>query len=420
MRVAFWFIGLFTLAVAVALFAGNNQGTLTLFWPPWRVDVSLNLVLLLVAGAFVVFHVALRSLAVLLSLPAQARAWRQRQKERAMNAAFQDAISNLMAGRFVRARKAALDALEREQSLVAEHLEAGSGAPRNGRLRALAHLLAAESAHALQDSAMRDQQLELALKAARGESAEVGESVRMRSARWLLDDRDPQAALQALAEMPLGAARRTIALRMKLKATRLARQPALALETARLLAKHRAFSADAAQSIVRGLAMDLLLNAHDPAQLIRAWQSLEPRERAMPEIAVHAAQRLCVLHGDAQMAREWLMPAWEQYAALGDSLRGKLVRALEAGMDTLDPAWLARLEQAQTANPRDAALQYLAGIACQRMQLWGKARQLLTQAVLGLQDVGLLRSAWRALAELAEQRGDEAAAAQAWRRAATI
>ena len=42
----------------------------------------------------------------------------------------------------------------------------------------------------------------------------------------------------------------------------------------------------------------------------------------------------------------------------------------------------------------------------------------LGQAALGLQDAALHRKAWRALAQLAEQRGDAAAAAAAWRQAA--
>ena len=47
MRIALSILTLFAIAVAVALLAGNNQGTITLFWPPYRVDLSLNLVLLL-------------------------------------------------------------------------------------------------------------------------------------------------------------------------------------------------------------------------------------------------------------------------------------------------------------------------------------------------------------------------------------
>ena len=33
MRNLLWFLALFALAAGVALFAGNNQGTVTLFWP---------------------------------------------------------------------------------------------------------------------------------------------------------------------------------------------------------------------------------------------------------------------------------------------------------------------------------------------------------------------------------------------------
>ena len=205
---------------------------------------------------------------------------------------------------------------------------------------------------------------------------------------------------------------------MKLKAARLAGQTADALETARLLAKHRAFSPAAAESIVRGLAIDLLNGAHDPAQLLRVQSALEPAERAMPELAVHAAQRLTALGGDAQLAREWLLPVWERQETLGAGLKVKLVAALEDGLESLDGAWLARIESAQRANPRDATLQYLAGMACMKRQLWGKAQQLLMQAAMGLQDVKLHRKAWRALARLAEERGDAEAAQLAYQRAA--
>ena len=174
----------------------------------------------------------------------------------------------------------------------------------------------------------------------------------------------------------------------------------------------------AARSILRGLATDLLARAYDVAQLQRAWNLLEPAERLVPEVAIQAAQRLADLRGDAVTAREWLLPAWEAQAQLPQPLRVKLVCALEEGLDSIDAGWLARIEAAQRSNPRDATLQYLAGMACMKRQLWGKAQQLLTQAALGLQDPALHRRAWRALAELAEQREDVSAAAEAWKRAA--
>lgn len=416
MRAALWLLALFGIAAAIALFAGNNQGTVTLFWPPHRLDLSLNLVLLLLAAAFIFLHAALRALAALFDLPRQALRWRNLQKERAVHAALLDALSHQLAGRFIRARKSAEAALVQEESLE----QGGHRLATGAQLRTLAHLLAAESSQALQDRAAREEHLKRALEHADARDAqETHEGALMRAARWSLEDRDPLAALAWLKGMPQGAARRTLALRTRLKASRLAGQTQEALDTARLLAKHRAFSPEAAQSIVRGLAIDLINGAYDLAQLQRAWAALEPAERLMPEVAIHAGRRLAALGGDAHLARDWLLPVWERYATLGDSLKVKLVQALEEGLDSLDGAWLARIEAAQKANPRDGTLQYLAGMACMKRQLWGKAQQLLTHAALGLQDVGLHRNAWRALAELAEQRGDEDKASQAWKRAAS-
>ncbi|WP_053842450.1 heme biosynthesis protein HemY [Paracidovorax avenae] len=422
MRAALWFLVLFGTAVAAALFAGNNQGTVTLFWPPYRVDLSLNFVLLLFFGGFAILYAALRALSALLELPGQARRWRVQQKERSMHAALLDALSQLLAGRFLRSRKAAMAALAQENALEA----AGEAVPHGRQLRTLAHLVAAESSHALQDRATREAHLRNALDnipaRAPMSELELREGAQLRAARWSLDERDAATALEHLATLPQGAARRTLALRARLKATRLSHQTQEALETARLLGKHRAFSPAAAQSIVRGLAIELLNGAHDPAQLQQTWMAFEATERAMPELAIHAAQRLTELGGDHGQVRTWLLPAWDRMVDATDPLPDahalKLVRVLESNLDALDAAWLARIESAQQANPRDARLQYLSGMACLRRQLWGKAQQLFTQAAQQLDEGPLRCRAWRHLAELAEQRGDTEAAATAWKHAA--
>ena len=432
MRAALWFIALFGIAVAVALFAGNNQAVVTVFWPPNRVDISFNLTMLLIVGLFLLLYLAARALAALFSLPVEARRWRAQQKERAMHRALMDALAHLMAGRYIRSAKSAENALAQEKSLrvttdTARHSNGHSDA-LGSQLRSLSHLLVAESAQALQDKALRQQHLQLALQNSDTRHAqEVREGVLFRAARWALEDRDAGAALEWLGQLPQGAARRTLALRMKLRAARHGRQTLPALETARLLAKHRAFSPVAAQSIVRGLALELLSDAHDPVQLRESWMLLDDSERAMPELAVQAASRLMSLHGDAALARSWLQPVWNaMYATVeprlvaGDSLRAKLVHVLEAGMDSLDADWLARIELAHISHPGDASLQYLAGMACLSRQLWGKAAQLLGQAAPALQDRSMQRNAWRALAVLAEQRGDKPASNEAYRRAALV
>ena len=214
-------------------------------------------------------------------------------------------------------------------------------------------------------------------------------------------------------------------MRLKLRAARVARNNSAALDTARLLAKHGAFSANAAASMVRSLATHTLTDAHDAQQLLRAWDSLTPAERAQPEIAVHAAQRLVNVSAGSpdaadqqERARQWLQSHWNNYPTLSDTAQTRLVRALEATLGTIDTAWLGKIEAAQRQFPNDGRLQYLAGMACMHRQLWGKALQLLTLATQDLKDTSLQRSAWRALAKLAQQRDDATAASKAWQNAA--
>jgi HemY protein len=428
MRAALWLLALFAVAAGLALLAGGNPGTVALFWAPWRVDLSLNLALLALAGLFVVLHLALRALALFVRIPQQARRWRARQRERVVQGALVDAQVQLMAGRYVRARKAAEKAIEHEQ---AEREDEDDFAPSPSVL-ALAHLLAADSAHALQDRTLRDTHLAQALaflptRLAGALEGELKTGARLRAARWAIDDRDPRGALARLDELPQGGGRRTVALRLRLKAARQAGQWSDALETARLLAKHRAFSGVAADGIVRGLTLAWLTTAHDGDQVRRVWAALERREREMPEIVLAAVQRWLDLGGDGAVARDWLQPVWERVAdqlpLRGDDptridLARSLERALAVGLSPEDATqWLMRIESALRQSPRDPVLLYLAGAVCAQQQLWGKAQQSLSQLVQ-LPHGPLHATAWRFLAQFAEHRGDTAAASTAWKSSA--
>jgi len=296
------------------------------------------------------------------------------------------------------------------------------------QLRALAHVMAAQSAHALQDKAARDAHLKQALEnQSQRASLDTREGTQLLAASWALDDRDASTAMKWLAQLPSGAARRTLALRLKLKAAQLGNSSSEALETTRLLAKHHAFSKDVAPSLIKSLVLKRMDDARDAAQIQATWRALDASDRLQPDLAIHAAFKLNVMGGQLQQVTDWLLPAWTALVGseIGlstiDSARcAELIKTLEAILAAQDMAWLARIEQAQLANPRDARLQYLAGIACKSHQLWGKAQQQLSQAAPQLKDTNLKRRAWCALAELAEQRGDAVAAGSAWKNAAQI
>lgn len=429
MRAALWLIGLFALAVAGAWMADHNEGGVAIFLHPYRIDLSLNLFVLLLVLLLAILWLAQKAVSALLSLPREARRWRLQQKERAAHAALLDAYAQYMAGRYLRSRKSAELVLSREDALRgdAEHPLAHAVA-----LRAVAHVVAAESAHALQDKPLRDQHLasarQEAERATGSERQMLHEGLTLRAARWLLDDRDAPASLEQLAQLPGAVARRTVAMRIQLKAARLAGQTARALETALLLAKHRAFSPMAAQSLVRSLVMDLIARTHDGQALEKLWQGLPAAQRAQPEVVARAATRWLELGGDPVRARAWVLPVWEamRSGALALSIleKQRLVRVVEQSMtDVPSPdtrSWLVRIEAAQQAQPQDAHLQYLAGMVYLRHQLWGKAQHLLAQASRSLPDAALQRRAWAALAELAEQRQDATAALEAWKQAARL
>jgi HemY protein len=101
MKTAIGLVALLAVAVGSALVVGSNQASVTFFWSPYRMDVSLNLFLFGLAGVFLVLHLAWRALGGLFDLPREARRWRMRQQERAMHGALLMAQNQWMAGRFI-------------------------------------------------------------------------------------------------------------------------------------------------------------------------------------------------------------------------------------------------------------------------------------------------------------------------------
>jgi HemY protein len=414
MRATIWFVLLFGVAVVAASTLGTNDGLVALYWRGWRFDISLNLFLLLLVGTCFLLVSAIQALNSLIGLPQRAREWRVARRDRSAQAALRDALAQYFGGRYSRAQKAAQRALT---------IQAGTPElAQDNEFTVLGHLLAAGSARRLQDRSGRDDALRRALQLSRrslsARSAEEG--ARLLAAEWALDDRDAPRAMELLAELPIGVARRTHALRLKLQATRLGRQPQDALKTARLLAKHQGFSKVAAQGLLRSLAFESLATAHDADQLRRIWLQFDPVDRRDPFVAARAATRAAEL-GAAEEARGWLRPFWERLSELGVDERATLAQALAGAVQGLGPEWLPRLEAASQAYPREGAVALALGCALTERQLWGKARLALEQAAA---DTGLpapaRRKAWLALARLAQQEGDAARVARCFEAAARL
>jgi HemY protein len=414
MRAVIWLVLLFVVAVVAATTLGGNDGLVTFYWGGWRLDLSLNLFIVgLLVTCFVLVS-AINGVNALIGLPERAREWRSARRERAAQAALREALAEFFGARYSRAQKAAQRALA-IQDAPTEFADAPD-------LRVLSHLLAAASLHRLQERAQRNRHLQSAQRLAQrpGASRAADEGAQMLAAEWALDDRDAPRALQLLAELPPGAARRIQALRLKLQAQRLDDQPLEALRTARLLAKHQGLSPLAAQSLLRSLACEALDSTRDAQQLRRVWQQFDAADRRDPFVVARAV-RCAARVGLADEARGWLRPLWERPRELEPEGREQIAQALLDVVDGLGPDWLPCLEAALNAYTHEPAVVLAVGTAFAERQLWGKARQPLEQGAGAVHVDGIARRrAWRLLAQLARNEGDEARAALCEREAAAI
>jgi HemY protein len=412
MRGVIWLVLLFVVAVVAASTLGSNDGLVTIYWGGWRTDLSLNLFVLLVVGSCMVLLAAAKAINSLLTLPKRAGDWRALRRERAAQAALRDALAEYFGARYGRARKAAQRALSIQAATPVLHGDA--------QFHMLAQLLAAGSLHRLQDKPLRDETLRLALKSGRQGGPGADDAARLLAAEWALEDRDAPRALEMLGALPPGAARRTHALRLKLQATRMARQPLEALHTARLLANHQAFSPLVAQTLLRSLVAETLEHVYDVQQLRRLWGQIDAADRRDPQVAARAAQRAVQLQA-ADDARQWLRPFWERLSELSREDREHVALALIDARGGIGVDWLPRLESAAQAFGHEAPVVAAVGMVYAERRLWGKARRLLEQAAAApALAMRTRRAAWRQLALLAREEADEDRAVQCERAAAAL
>jgi HemY protein len=361
--------------------------------------------------AFVVAHLVLGTASTLTGLPAQARRWRALQRERAVQGHLVDALFSMAGGRFVRASESLLAADRMQRALI----EADRDEPtlQAETVFAAIHMLAAEAQHALQKQASRQQHVQTALETLhRRRAVDALDGLYLRATRWSLDDNDAAGARAWWEQLSQGAMRRAASLRLRFRTARLAGENLEALVTVRQLIKHKAFRGATGDNISQALATELLRAPRDAQQLEQAWARLEPQEKEAAPVALLGAQRLLDLGGDGALSRAWLLPLWNSFLKTGTPLTAdqqvRLVQILELGFglpDAVpDSVWLARIENAQMANPRSPLLQYLAGAMCLRMSLWGKAEHFFKQASAGLQSVPLQREALSQLQRIQEQR----------------
>ncbi len=393
MRLFIWLVVMMAAAIGIAVTARFNPGNVVLFYPPYRVDLSLNFFLVLLAASFMLVYFLVRAFNATVNMPRKVAAYRQNKRERDGNKGLRDALKALFEGRFGHAEKAALRAAE---------------LPENAGVAAL---IGARAAHRMRQQARRDQWL-----------ARIASDNGMKTARLmtmtelLVDDHQPEAALEAVRELNASGTRHIHALQWSLKAEQQAKNWPEVLRLVRLLDKHKALH-PALSARLRELAYDDLLsdNSHDAESLQRVWATIPTADRLKPFVACRAATALNArgLHDEARVVCE------ESLAANWDE------RVLRAYRDAAAPvgsaALLVQIEHCEgwvRERPNDPELALTLGSLCLKQKLWGKAQRYLEQALSDASEARMVRESHLKLAQLHEALSQPEEAANHYRQCA--
>lgn len=105
MRAALWLLALFAMAVAFTLLARVDQGYVIVVFPPWRMELSFMLAMLLLAGLALLAYITLRLAGIALNLSGDMRAWHKKRRENKADKALLDAIRAYLDGDMQRVDK---------------------------------------------------------------------------------------------------------------------------------------------------------------------------------------------------------------------------------------------------------------------------------------------------------------------------
>jgi HemY protein len=348
-RALLWFLILAALATGLALAARYNAGYALLVLPPWRVELSLNLLIALLLGGCVLAYFSLHSIAAVLRLPAAVREFRARRAKAKAEGALRTAMLLWQEGRFGHAVKSA------EIAFAAGH------AP------GLAALIALRCAHALRDEER------LALWRQRARENEAGmRSARLKAeAELALDDRDFDIAGKLIDMLLAEGGQHIAALRLSLRAHQGRGNWPEVLRLTRLLEKHKGLTAEQAAPLRLRAHQESLTRLQDDAgQLLRYWKGMPEGDRREARLVLLAAQALAAADdcGEAaQLSEDFLDRQWDPslVAAYGQCQGGDVVTRI------------AHAEKWLNDHPRDAGLLLALGRLCRQKQLWGKAQSYL-------------------------------------------
>jgi len=393
MRFFVWLMILLASAIGLAVLARFNPGNVVLFYPPYRVDFSLNFFIVVLLASFSFVLGILAAVRATMAMPRQVEQYRAMRQLRESGRALNEALQSYLEGRFGRAEKLA---------------ERAANSPDNAGLAAL---IGARAAQRMQQPSRRDEWL---LKA--------DEDIHLRTASLMTavelyaeDVKETDRALDALRELNTSGIRHTQALRLALKVHQNARNWPEVLRLVRLLDKHKSLHPTLSRRL-RDMAYEALLTkaSEDPESLKLLWSKVPSEDRVSTVVAVQAGNAFIKI--GQQIEASSILEA-----ALATTWDSRLLRAYRLGAAPEGSSTLLKqiehCEHWLNERPNDTEISLALGVLCLKQKLWGKAQRHLEQSLSG-GDLSTRQEAHLRLAQLHEELNQPETAADHYRQCA--
>jgi HemY protein len=346
-----WLFALAGIAVAIALAGRYSHGYVLIIVAPYRIELSLNLAVVLLGAGFFAFYVLIRLIVTALKIPEKVRAYRAEKARLGAREMLAEALTALFSGRFDSAEKAARRAMDFPDTKdIAATVAAWAAFESGNAAAAVPYLenITGEGAARMRDASLAYVQL------AEGK---------------------PQEALPLLKRLHNLDPKNPGVLKMKLEAELAEKAWEDVLETLPLLVKTGLMPESAASQIRLNAELNLIKQkSSDHEALLATWKQLPSGSRHDPALAAAVVRGLNALGcgTEAQdiveqtLEREWDSGLARLYGdCKGESAMAQIERA---------EGWLR-------AHGRDAALLMALGKLCMRQGLWGKTQSYLEASV---------------------------------------
>ena len=314
--------------------------------PPYQLELSLDHFIIGVITAFFVFYILVRFILGIFGFS-------QRHRHKKTDQMLLSGLKAYFEGDYVKARKNAAIALKLTDSSI---------------VAAISGVIAARSAHELDETTARDQYLATAANKAPDEKS----LCLIAKTDFLLSDGRYKEALETLQSLyAKGGLQPSAALQLELRAQQQAQNWDAVLELTEVLAKRQSTNKTLVKKLRHDTQMENIRSkASDLQSLNQYWQHLSPLEKMDSKLAV-AATRAYIALGNCTTANQIIeqnVPiTWdiELIALYAECLDYHVNRQIECA-----EVWLK-------SQPNNAQLLLTLGKLCTHCELWGKAQNYL-------------------------------------------